>query len=813
MQSNSATLTLLTTNNYSGPTVITTGTLQVGNGTTSGTLGTGSVTDNGTLAFNHPDTISLPNAISGSGALVQAGTGTLNLGGNNSFSGGIIQSGGIINASNSASLGMGPVLLMNLQQQLILASGQTYNNNITIAGPAGLVATGTIKGPASGSATITGQITLTVKTPNAGSTTNGGAFDGGNATGGLVVSGPVVSTGGGSVHLRSNRLTLSGDGAYNLFQDSATLVLGADNGVATNSVLEIGSSAAATFDLAGFNQTLNGLQKGSGGTGTVGNSSMAFDSTLTISGVTSNTIFAGTIQNSLSGGTQRIFLTVASGTFTLNGANTFSGDTRVAFGTLVISNAAAIQNSTLNLAEDDAGTVSFATLTSATFGGLKGVRGLALLNNPGTNVALTVGTGNTNTYTYSGSLTGGGSLTKTGAGTLILNGVNTFTNVLNVDTAQPSTGNDGAVRLASPDALDGAASINIRNQNAASSTLQLDGSSGNLTLPQAMSLNGRNNAIAAIENIAGDNVLYGNLSLGSGGNTYTIQSDAGSLTFSGILGIQSLTSQRTLTFQGAGNVVMSGIITNGSTFPDSVVKSGTGTLILAGTNTYSGGTTNLGGTLLVNGVIGTNFVTVTGGTLGGNGLIRGPVTVAAGAMLAPGNSSIDTLTISNSLALAGTTLIELNESTATNDVVRGLTSVTYGGVLALTNLSSTYSTNDAFKIFYANGYSEAFASLSPAAPAPGFAWNTNTLATDGTLRILQTVGTAPVNLATTVSNGMLSLAWPSDHIGWRLQVQTNSLNAGLGTNWVDVSGSTATNQMGVILDPTSGSVFYRIIFP
>ena len=89
-------------------------------------------------------------------------------------------------------------------------------------------------------------------------------------------------------------------------------------------------------------------------------------------------------------------------------------------------------------------------MTSATLGGLKGSRNLGLTNSSGAAVALTVGNGNTNTYTYSGSLTGGGSVTKASAGTFILSGTNTFTGVMYVDTAQPSTGNDGIVYLASP---------------------------------------------------------------------------------------------------------------------------------------------------------------------------------------------------------------------------------------------------------------------------------------------------------------------------------------------------------------------------
>lgn len=47
----------------------------------------------------------------------------------------------------------------------------------------------------------------------------------------------------------------------------------------------------------------------------------------------------------------------------------------------------------------------------------------------------------------------------------------------------------------------------------------------------------------------------------------------------------------------------------------------------------------------------------------------------------------------------------------------------------------------------------------------------------------------------------------------RLEVQTNSLAAGLGTNWVTVDGSTGTNQMIIPLNTTNGSVFYRLVYP
>ncbi len=64
-----------------------------------------------------------------------------------------------------------------------------------------------------------------------------------------------------------------------------------------------------------------------------------------------------------------------------------------------------------------------------------------------------------------------------------------------------------------------------------------------------------------------------------------------------------------------------------------------------------------------------------------------------------------------------------------------------------------------------------------------------------------------------VTGNNLTLNWPADHIGWRLQAQTNDVTRGLGTNWVDVANSTTTNQMTMPIDLTDGSVFYRMIYP
>jgi len=72
------------------------------------------------------------------------------------------------------------------------------------------------------------------------------------------------------------------------------------------------------------------------------------------------------------------------------------------------------------------------------------------------------------------------------------------------------------------------------------------------------------------------------------------------------------------------------------------------------------------------------------------------------------------------------------------------------------------------------------------------------------------VSTSPTNILATVSGNSLILSWPSDHTGWTLQVQTNTQSTGLGTNWLDVPDSIAVNAVTNTINPTNGSVFYRL---
>ena len=91
----------------------------------------------------------------------------------------------------------------------------------------------------------------------------------------------------------------------------------------------------------------------------------------------------------------------------------------------------------------------------------------------------------------------------------------------------------------------------------------------------------------------------------------------------------------------------------------------------------------------------------------------------------------------------------------------------------------------------------------------GLAWNTNNLS-NGVLSVVQTT---PTNLVWSMAGTNLACSWPAGYVGWRLQVQSNLLDAGLGTNWADVSGSTLTNNVVIPVDASQGTIFYRLVYP
>ena len=418
--------------------------------------------------------------LSGSGSLVKTGSGLLTLGASNSYTGPTVIAQGTLQLSPGeptfryyefAPTAINGATSGNLVQLSELAfynstGSRVYANSVT--NPGGLYASG--EGPASLNDNNLGTKWCEQNTNLADMLVY---FDMGSPT---AIAGYNLATANDSIGSRepsSWQVLGSNDGVNFTAIDTRTnvptpsstftwynggsatpfaIAAGPANALPTTTALSI--AAGATFDLNGNVQQVASLGDGAGGGGTVTNSSGA-PATLTLAPTDGgSTAFSGTIQDGVGG----VSLIVSgNGTAVLAGINTFSGTTRVTGGALNLSNSNALQNSTLVPA---GGNVVFDQSVSShafTVGGLSGSGSLALQDNAVSPnpVALTIG-GNNSSTTYSGSLSGAGSLIKTGTGTLSLSGANghgggTMINQGTLAAIQPNSGNPlgtGPVTLA-----------------------------------------------------------------------------------------------------------------------------------------------------------------------------------------------------------------------------------------------------------------------------------------------------------------------------------------------------------------------------
>jgi autotransporter-associated beta strand protein len=109
---------------------------------------------------------------------------------------------------------------------------------------------------------------------------------------------------------------------------------------------------------------------------------------------------------------------------TLTGSNNYTGPTKIQQGTLLITNSAAVQGSTVVINTDN-GLQFSPGIGTYYLGGLAGGNLLQLADTAAGAVAIVVG-GNNADSTFSGQITGGGSLTKVGFGTLVLSGTGNY---------------------------------------------------------------------------------------------------------------------------------------------------------------------------------------------------------------------------------------------------------------------------------------------------------------------------------------------------------------------------------------------------
>ena len=157
--------------------------------------------------------------------------------------------------------------------------------------------------------------------------------------------------------------------------------------------------------------------------------------------------------------------------------------------------------------------------------------------------------------------------------------------------------------------------------------------------------------------------------------------------------------------------------------------------------------------------------------------------------------------------------MEANLTAGISDQVVGISNLTYGGTIIVTNVGSQAVTNGTvIKLFDAASYTAGPVTVLPTSPALGLRWDTSFLAVDGTLHVA-TVNTSVTSINATVSGDSLNLAWPEDHTGWRLLGQTNSASTGLTSVWFEVPGSSATNNVSLPLNPGNPSVFFRLVYP
>ncbi len=304
--------------------------------------------------------------IGGSGGINKLDSGILVLAGANSYAGATTVAGGTLRAGVGGALPAGTAVTIAAGATLDLAASQTV---ASLAGE--------------------GQVTL-----------SGGSLTTGGGNGDTRYAG-VISGSGGLTKAGSGVFTLGGANSYTGATSVTAGTLRLDGGAITGGgALSVASGA--TFDVNGATAVVGALS----GAGRIllGSGSLS-------TGGTASSSFTGVISGSGS------LVKTGTGTLTLGAANTYSGGTTVTGGTLTAGIANAFGTGVLTVAAP--GTVNLANFAT-TVGGLAGDGNVALGS-----AILTVNSGGSSAY--SGVLSGTGRLIKSGAGTLTLNGANTYT--------------------------------------------------------------------------------------------------------------------------------------------------------------------------------------------------------------------------------------------------------------------------------------------------------------------------------------------------------------------------------------------------
>ena len=776
--------------------------------------------------FNYPGV-----AIAGTTGLTKRGANAMQIiGGNNTYTGPTTLSGGVLNVS----------LLANGGLPSDIGAASNGATNLVFDGGSLLFSGGDNE-------SINRLFTLTL---------SGGTIDVESGTLSLTNSGPVAFSGAGPRTLTLAGIDTVGDTLATALADNGGPTAVTKTGVGTWILTGTNSQSGATTISQGTLQIGNGGSTGSLGTGNVvDNGGLIFNRT---GSMTINTPVTGSGSVTVQGG----------GTVILAQNNTYSGPTTITNTTLQVGNGGAagtlnangtvtnngllIYNSTSTLSLTGGGILGTGNLIvrgaggmlaslggntytgwteidpSSTFMPCEGLLGSLYSSVVTNNGTLLLIRQDGDAFVYSNTVTGSGRVlvdaNNVNAGDVTLAGNCNYTggtfigdNGLKVGTDTNGIGNGwitGNVTFTN--------SARVPYDNPRTLTFNRP---DNMTFPGNIVTNfksAQNNLGVVVQNGTGVLTLTGNNTYGSG----TTIANGGSLQIgnggtSGSVGTGNVTDNGTLIFNRSDNVNFANRITG----TGALVQNGSGTVTLtAGTNnTYAGATTVSNGTLVATNIGG--IATVSGGTLVANN-IGGHTTVNSGTLVATnigaaldmfggtvvpvGFGSVGTLFVANVLTISnGTIVAVLNKASSPSNSVYSITfgTIAYGGTLKLANYGPNLAVGDYFQIFdvpIVGG--NIMTIVSPGCTV------TNNLATDGSVKVTSVALPSTEKITATVSGGNLNLSWPAVWTGLHLQVQTNSLANGLGTNWVTIPGSEASNNYvaPIVRSTNNPSVFYRL---
>ncbi|MEI6032736.1 MAG: autotransporter-associated beta strand repeat-containing protein [Verrucomicrobiae bacterium] len=653
-KSGAGTLILSGNNTYSGSTYINAGTLLInGSGTltsgnATGTYGS-SIVNNGILNFSSSANQTIGGGISGTGSLIKSGASTLSMSSSNGFTGDTTINGGVIRLTGTgSSLGSLAGNLYLNAGELQLASSGTFNigRNTTVSNDFSIVSERNILGAGieyTFDGLSIGANTLTLNTTaNINSGTPGVIFSTANITANATFN--VIATASAATKLTINTVTGNGNtitktGTGELYAPGTntftgtggfivkegtlsgkngsfgtqSLVLGAGTGNAT--LMYWGDATTQTVPIT--------VQAQTGGIVSIASNSQATRglalaggialgaNPLTIIDGDGNAGFNTNILGVISGsGTLTINSTAATGEVKFSAANTYTSDINLLGGILSSGNATAFTTSNKLAAGN--GTTFNMNGNAVSLAGLNDVSGVGgTIVNVGTVKALTLG-GN-GSYSFSGAIapatTANITLTKSGIGTQVLSGTNTYTGATTI------TG--GMLQSAKNASLSSTTGVTVTN---AGSTLAVNYSDGASDYKQADVV-----------------TLLGKTTFSSTATAFAFDTTNGDGTY-------------------AANLTMAAGVT----------KLGANRLTLSGTNTYTGATLVTAGTMLLSGTAAnTSGVTVSGGTLqlgASNRINSSAALVLSGGTLDVGGSFSQGL---GTLTLSGNSFINLSGGTLT----------------------------------------------------------------------------------------------------------------------------------------------------